>query len=59
MNREELETIYQRLDELEIRKIETISHRPKRDLFYWPLAVFFIGGMLYHAFRLIQTRHFL
>jgi Ca-activated chloride channel family protein len=38
-NRAELEAIYQRLDSLPTRKAETITHRPRRDLFYWPLAV--------------------
>jgi Ca-activated chloride channel family protein len=37
-NRAELETIYQRLDSLPTREARTITHRPRRDLFHWPLA---------------------
>jgi Ca-activated chloride channel family protein len=37
-NRAELEAIYRRLDELQAREGQTITHRPRRDLFHWPLA---------------------
>jgi Ca-activated chloride channel family protein len=48
-NREALAQIYTRLDALETRKVETLSHRPKRDLFQWPLGVVVVLGLLYHA----------
>ncbi|WP_157505433.1 VWA domain-containing protein [Geminicoccus roseus] len=38
-DRAELEGVYQRLDELETRKVETISYRPRHDLFFWPLGI--------------------
>ena len=34
---EQLTGIYQELDRIETRKVNAISHRPRRDLFYWPL----------------------
>ena len=34
---EQLTGIYTELDRIETRKVNTISHRPRRDLFYWPL----------------------
>lgn len=37
-NRAELEAIYRRLDELPMREAQTITHRPRHDLFHWPLA---------------------
>jgi Ca-activated chloride channel homolog len=37
-NRAELEAIYRRLDELKTREAKTISHRPRHDLFHYPLA---------------------
>ena len=49
MDREELEDVYRRLDELDTRKIETVSHRPKRDLFHWPLTAFFVLSLAYYA----------
>ncbi|MBK1880923.1 VWA domain-containing protein [Luteolibacter pohnpeiensis] len=38
-NREELEGIYHELDQVETRKIRTVSHRPKLDLFHLPLSL--------------------
>lgn len=37
-NRAELEEIYRRLDALPTREAQTVTHRPRRDLFRWPLA---------------------
>lgn len=39
LDRAELENIYAELDQIETREIRTISHRPRNDLFYWPLAM--------------------
>jgi Ca-activated chloride channel family protein len=44
-DRAELEAIYRRLDELPTREAQTITHRPRRDLFHWPLA----AGLLLSA----------
>jgi Ca-activated chloride channel family protein len=44
-----LARIYQRLDELETREVETTSYRPKRDLFHWPLGVLVVISLLYHG----------
>jgi Ca-activated chloride channel family protein len=38
-DRKELEGVYVELDRLTPHQVETISHRPVTDLFYWPLAV--------------------
>lgn len=51
-NREELEAIYQRLDQLPTRPAPTITHRPRRDLFAWPLA---IGMLLSFVPPLLQS----
>ncbi len=48
-NRTELAGIYQRLDALETREVETTSYRPKRDLFHWPLGVLVVTSLLYHS----------
>ena len=34
----ELEAVYRRLDALPTRDAPSITHRPRRDLFHWPLA---------------------
>ena len=36
-DRAELAGIYTELDQIETRQVQTISHRPRRDLYYWPL----------------------
>jgi Ca-activated chloride channel family protein len=45
-DRAELEAVYRRLDALPTRPAQTISHRPRRDLFQWPLAVGFLLSIL-------------
>ncbi len=54
MNRKELEEIYKKLDELETRQVEIISFRPKTDLFFWPLGVFFVLGILFHGVMVLK-----
>ncbi|MBP8924607.1 MAG: VWA domain-containing protein [Pseudomonadales bacterium] len=36
-DRAQLENIYTELDRIETRKVDVVSHRPWRDLFFWPL----------------------
>lgn len=48
-DREQLKEIYDRLDKLETRELETESFRPKSDLFQWPLAAFLLLGLAYHG----------
>jgi Ca-activated chloride channel family protein len=48
--RRQLDEIYKRLDALETREDKTVSHRPKRDIHYWPLGAAFVVTLAYHAF---------
>jgi Ca-activated chloride channel family protein len=52
-NRKQLEQIYARLDKLESRQAQTVTHRPKRDIYYWPLAVGLVVTLLQHALSLL------
>jgi Ca-activated chloride channel homolog len=52
-DREQLEGIYTELDRLEARQVETISHRPRLDLFHWPLAAAFLISL---GFYLLSGR---
>lgn len=45
-DRQQLERIYQQLDKLETRKAHTISHRPRRDVYWWPLALLFVLSLV-------------
>lgn len=38
-DRAQLEAIYDRLDQLETRKVQTQSHRPRHDVYWWPLGL--------------------
>ena len=56
MNREELAQVYERLDSIETRELETVSHRPRQDLFYWPLAAALLVSLAAHVRRLWPSR---
>jgi Ca-activated chloride channel family protein len=53
-DRRELEGIYDELDRIETRQVKVISHRPRRDLFHWPLIAALALWMLEKA--LVITR---
>lgn len=55
-NRTELEAIYRRLDELPTREAQTITHRPRTDLFQWPLAAGFVLSLVPPAIGVIAGR---
>ena len=48
-DRESLEGIYAELDKLETREVKTVSHRPRRDLFFLPLLGALFVSMLDRA----------
>lgn len=57
-NRPQLEAIYRKIDALAARKAETISHRPRRDVYWWPLVAGLVLSALQHALQLIlRPRH--
>jgi len=41
-DREELESVYERLDALDTRDVETQSHRPRDELYVWPVGIFLV-----------------
>jgi len=46
-DRQELEAIYSRLDEINPRQVETQSFRPLSELYHWPLAASMLITLLY------------
>ncbi len=56
-DRGQLEQIYDQLDKVESHKAQTISHRPRRDVYWWPLAAAFAVSMALHAFGLLAGKH--
>jgi Ca-activated chloride channel family protein len=57
-DRQELEAIYDHLDEINPRQVETRSYRPLTDLYYWPLAAGILLSLLYIMLLEIRLRHF-
>ena len=47
-DREALENVYRQLDEIEPRAAETLSYRPTRPLYMWPLGAALVLVLLYH-----------
>ncbi|MCE9612883.1 MAG: VWA domain-containing protein [Lentisphaerae bacterium] len=45
----QLSAIYARLDALQTRQASTVSHRPRRDVYAWPLGAALAMSILYHA----------
>jgi Ca-activated chloride channel family protein len=48
-DRKQLQEIYEELDRIETREVETETYRPRRDLFYWPLGLFLLLSMIFHG----------
>ncbi len=55
-DRAQLEDIYRRLDAIETHQAETVTHRPRRDVYWWPLAVALVVSMLQHVVQLASKR---
>ena len=56
LNREQLSQVYDRLDQIETQATKTISHRPRRDLYYWPIAAAVLLGCLRSFVNLVGLR---
>ena len=56
MNREELAGVYERLDQIETHEAKTVSHRPRRELFFWPVAAALLVTLAAHAGKLVAGR---
>ncbi len=55
-DREELESIYRRLDDLNPRQVETLSHRPRVDMYAWPLAVTLLASMIHLLLSVLPVK---
>lgn len=58
LNRDELTDIYDRLDKIETRDVNTVSHRPRRDLFFHALALALVISLITHAAKLVRNSGF-
>ena len=48
MNHEDLVGIYDRLDQIETHEVKIVSHRPRRDLYFWPLGAALLVSLAAH-----------
>ena len=53
-DRAALADIYTQLDALPTRPVQILSHRPRRDLFHWPLALGLGLSLVYHAAWMVR-----
>ena len=56
-DRRELEAIYDHIDEINPREVETQSYRPIIDLYHWPLAAGILISLLYLMFLELRLRY--
>jgi len=56
LNRDELAGIYQRLDEIETREVNTVSHRPRHDLYCWPVAFALLVSLANQGWSIVIDR---
>ena len=55
-DREELEGIYKKLDALDAREVQSVSFRPKRDLFFLPLSAMLTLSFIFHFTAGVQAQ---
>jgi Ca-activated chloride channel family protein len=54
LDRAQLADIYRRLDQIETRKVDTVSFQPRRELFWMPLLALAVVSMLIQASLLVR-----
>ncbi len=55
-DRKQLDEIYARLDQVETHDAQTVSHRPQRDIFWWPLAAGLGVSLIQNLLQLLVRR---
>lgn len=53
-DRAALAAIYRDLDALRTRPAETITHRPRQELFHWPLGIALVLSLVWQAVRILR-----
>ncbi len=56
-DRQELEAIYDHLDDINPRQVETQSYRPLTDIYHWPLAASLLMTLLYIMYLEFRLRY--
>ncbi|MFK5921752.1 MAG: VWA domain-containing protein [Verrucomicrobiota bacterium] len=56
LNRKQLEQIYVTLDQLDTREIESVSYRPRHEMYFWPLAFAILTSLLFQIGMVYRDR---
>lgn len=56
MDRDELVGIYSQLDQIETSEVQTVSHRPRSDLYFWPLGAALLLSLITKSRSLLFRR---
>jgi len=56
LDRSELEGVYSQLDKIETHEVKKVSHRPRRDLYFWPVCAALFVSLLAHAWKLLSRK---
>ncbi len=56
LNRKQLEQIYVTLDQLDTREIESVSYRPRHEMYFWPLAFAILTSLLFQIWMVYRDR---
>ena len=57
LDSEQLNGIYEELNQIETTETKTVSHRPRRALYFWPLGCAFLLSILRNAIRIVGVLH--
>jgi Ca-activated chloride channel family protein len=55
-DRQEMDAVYETLDALNPRQVESLSYRPEHDLFQWPLGLAVLLVLAWHAWRALRLQ---
>lgn len=55
-DRSQLAEIYRNLDQLETRQVQSISHHPRRDIYWWALAAGLIVSLVQQGIQLARAQ---
>jgi Ca-activated chloride channel family protein len=56
-DRDQLAGIYEELDKIETRQVNVISHRPRNDLYFWPLLAAIVLWLGEKLLALLRSSH--
>jgi Ca-activated chloride channel family protein len=51
-----MDAVYETLDALNPRQVESLSYRPEHDLFQWPLGLAVLLVLAWHAWRALRLQ---